>query len=289
MIDDSRLILISYPSGGFGNFIYYMLTEFSSNTYKVDNSNFNFNELGNSHKVNKYIPIWSKDPDYYTLPQINTDKKLLMLCDNGINNDSYEKIKSNIKFDKIVRLNIDYEIRPVIFTTCVIKAMNSDLYSTVADAIKQNWTDSNEDYAIRENFTLLYHNWPFNWSPVKDPTIINVSIKDLIDDPVNTLTVLIKSIGGEVILQRPFKYFCDKWYRANHNFFTIYYNWKDIENSLNSNNSLDLTHITDLHEQGYINYCIEKKYQITVPVYDYKNWFQNTNDIKEMVTALCNK
>ena len=50
--------------------------------------------------------------------------------------------------------------------------------------------------------------------------------------------------------------------------------------------NIDLTEFTSLHDQGYINYRIEKKFNIVIPVYDYRNWFNSTNDIAEMVHKL---
>lgn len=286
MIDDSRIILINYPSGGFGNFIYHMLSQYSSNTYKVDNSKFEFNSLGNSHSTKKYTPIWHKDPDHYIFPNIVTDKKLLILCDNGINNDSIDKISKKFKSHTVVRLNIDYAIRPVIFATCIKKAMNSNFQSEVLPHVQKHWTDSNEDYAVRENFTLFYHNWPFKWQSKLEQNVINVSIKELIDDPIFTLQKLIINIGGSVTLKRPFEYDCKKWLTANYCYFQIYYQWQQIEKALNNFQKYDLSMITDLHDQGYINYCIERKYNITIPVYDYKNWFVDTIHILDIVNKL---
>lgn len=286
MIGDSRLILISYPSGGFGNFIYYMLSEFSSNTYKINNKDFDFSATGDSHAVKKYIPTWFKDPDNFILPIIDSDKKLLLLCDNGINNDSYDKIKNKIIFDKIIRLNIDHQVRPVIYLTCIEKALKSNVETENLDHIKKNWSDSHEDYAIRENFSLFYHNWFFKWQPIYNNNIINLSIKNLIDDPISILTNLIKEIGGQLILHRPFEYYCNKWRRTNMKYFQIYYNWQTIEQALDNSMNISLQHITDLHEQGYINYCIEQKFNVIIPVYDYKDWFQSTDTIKEMIKCL---
>lgn len=286
MIDDSRLVLISYPSGGFGNFIYYMLTEFSSNTYKVDNKNFDFDESGNSHNTIKYTPVYFQDPDSYSFPKINTDHKLLILCDNGINNDSYEKISSHFKSCKIIRLIIDEPVRPVIYNTCVTKAMLSNVNTEIADHVNDNWIDATEDYAIRENFTLFYRNWPFKWNPVYNENIINVSIKDLIDDPILTISNLINDLGGTVILKRPFEYKCKKWLNANSKYFVAYREWQKIEHALDNLQKYDMSAILELHDQGYINYCIECKYKIVIPVYDYRYWFTNTLQILDAVKKL---
>lgn len=283
MIDDSRIILINYPAGGFGNFIYHMLTQYSSNTYKTNNSKFEFSKLGNSHQTIKYTPIWYKDPDNYTFPNIATDKKILILCDNGIDNDSLDKLSKKFKSHTIIRLNIDEAIKPVIFTTNTVKAMNSTFKDVVLQHVTQHWTDSDEDYALRENFTLFYHNWPFKWEPILNNNIINVSLKELIDDPITTLQNLINKIGGSITLKRPFDYDCKKWLNVNYPYFKIYYEWQLIHHALDNFQDYNLSNINDLHDQGYINYCIERKYNVTIPVYNYRNWFNSTKEIQTML------
>ena len=86
------MILISYPSGGFGHFVYHALTEFANNTYKPDNKDFYFDALGTSHGTVKYIPVYFHDPEDYSYELPDTDLECLLLCDNGIDNDGYKKI-----------------------------------------------------------------------------------------------------------------------------------------------------------------------------------------------------
>ena len=283
MINDDRIILINYPSGGFGNFVYHILTEYSTNTHKVDNSNFHLSTSGNSHSGVKYTPVWSKDPNDYVLPKIETDNKLLILCDNGIDNDSIVKISQKFKSHKIIRLCIDQEIRPVIFKTYTTKSLDRTVYDEVSEQVNNYWSDAAEEYAVRENFTLFYHNWPFKWEPLADSSVINVSIQKLIDNPIDTLKNLIINIGGSVINKKSFENLCKEWLKSNQRYFQIYKSWKSIEQALDNEEDYDLTSITDLHDQGYINYCIEKKYKITIRVRDYMNWFKTTNDIKKMI------
>ena len=56
--------------------------------------------------------------------------------------------------------------------------------------------------------------------------------------------------------------------------------------ALASGKHIDISDITNLHEQGYINYCIETKYHVTIPVYDYKDWFKSTAEISNMIEKL---
>ena len=277
------MILISYPSGGFGNFLYHTLTEFSSNTYKPHNTNFEFDSLGRSHDTIKYTNVYFHDPESYEIVLPVTDKECLILCDNGINNDSYEKI--NVTFpDAIkIRLVIDSAARPVIYKTCLIKAKVVDHIQNSLEHIFNNWGDVH-DYSIRENFTLLYHNWPFKWGV--DPDCINVELSSLISNPAQTITKLIEEIGGEVISSESLYDLCADWTFHNKDYCSIYFDWATIESALDTNTCVDISHILDLHDQGYINYCIEKKFNVIIPVYDYRAWFKTTTDILRMIECL---
>ena len=272
------MILISYPSGGFGNFLFHVLTEFADNTYKPDNSNFEFDLVGRSHQTIKYTKIYFHDRDY-TLLLPDTDKECLILCDNGINNDSYAKINTVFHGATIIRTVIDNSVRPIIYKTCVVKAQNSDTIKETKKQVNTNWIDSAKDYSIRENFTLFYHNWPFGWGPMDG--CINISIEQLINSPVDTVVKLINAIKGNVLDLdlKSLTELCNNWIVSNQSYFKIYYDWQRINIALDQNRSIDLNNITDLHDQGYINYCLEKKFNYTIPVYDYRNWFQNTLEI----------
>lgn len=270
------MILISYPSGGYGNFLYHVLTEFSSNTYKPANQNFSFDSEGRSHSTKKYTPVYFHDPDNYKLMLPNTDLECLVLCDNGITNDSYTKINQTFPGATIVRSVVTDSVRPIIYKTCITKAKRGDTVSETIDHVAEHWTDQ-EDYSIRENFTLLYHNWPFKWQA--DAQCINVELEALITQPVDTIVKLIEQIGGTVVDQELLAEVCRQWTNSNYIHFKVYYDWQKIEQALDSHKHIDISDIVDLHDQGYINYCLEKKFNYVIPVYDYRNWFKNTQDI----------
>jgi hypothetical protein len=287
------VVLISYPSGGFGNFLYHALTEYSSNTTKIKNDNFNFGIGGNSHATKKYTNIYFKEPDVYhpTLININPEQlsKILVLCDNGINNDSYEKINIVFPNATIVRICISDRVRSIVYQTCVTKAMDSDVYHENQKFTKKQWSDADEDYAQRENITLMYHNWPFAWAECDQLNVINVDIELLVNNTAQTIATIISQLNGEVLNYADLESFCNKWRKENDRYFKIYYEWDKISAALLSDNDMDLSHVTDLHSQGYINYCIEKMYSVTIPVYDYKNWFTSTNLIVKFIKDLHEK
>ena len=279
----TNTILISYPSGGFGHFIYHALSCHGSNTYKFDHE-FKFSSNGNSHSTKFYIKRYYKDPETFEYTVPDAQKISLILCDNGFLNDSLRKIKLRFPKDRIIRLFIDPVVRPAVYTTCVIKAMKSELLLENTNQIEQHWTDAETDYAKRENFTLFYHNWKFGWGPVDGE--INVSIKELYLDPVNTISNLIKSIDCEVIDLDGLIALCNEWKHINRQYFEVYDLYTELETALENNTHMDISHVTDLHSQGYINYRLEKKFNITIPVFNYRDWFKNSDQIKDMVRKL---
>jgi hypothetical protein len=282
-----NIILVSYPSGGFGNFIYYVLTRFADQTVKVPNLEFNFSTNGNSHAADKYTNTYFHDPIEY-ISKIDfdpKDKKILILCDNGINNDNYTKVKTVFPNATIVRVVIESTVRPVIYQTCVIKAIEMQhLNVENQPQVNAYWSDAETDYAQRENFTLFYHNWPFGWQPLAES--INLSLEELVTNPVATITNLIGRLGMKLVDEENLQSVVNDWVNSNSKYFSIYHTANNIMQALELKENIDISSITNLHDQGYINYCIEAKFHVTIPVYDYKDWFKSTNEITKMVEKL---
>lgn len=285
----NNIILISYPSGGFGNFLYYILSEFADQTVKLSNNQLIFGDDGNSHSIVKYTNTYFMDPVDYSLqcdidPQ---DNKILILCDNGINNDKYDKITSTFPNAKIVRIVIDPAVRPIIYQTCIVKAMRQDFVDNHSEHIKNNWSDSSEEYAQRENFTLLYHDWSYGWRP--NELTVNLSVEQLLTHPTDTIKELINQLGMQLVNESKLKTVLDDWFISNEKYFNVYFHSKLILTALENKENIDISHITDLHTQGYINYCIEQQYNIEIPVYEYRHWFQSTEQIQQAINEINEK
>lgn len=287
--DSKDIICISYPSGGFGNFLYYVLSEFADQTVKLSNNELTFSQDGNSHSIVMYTNTYFMDPDEFRLhcdidPKNN---KVVVLCDNGINNDSYDKINLTFPNAKIVRIVIDPAVRPIIYQTCIIKAVCQDLNTNHSEHVRNNWSDAAEDYAQREDFTLMYHNWSYGWEPT-DSTI-NLSFKQLLIQPFDTIKELINQLGMQLVDEDRLKLVLADWFTANSKYFSVYFHANLILTALENKENIDISHIVDLHEQGYINYCIEKRYNIEIPVYDYRTWFQSTEQIQQAIIKINEK
>lgn len=285
------IILISYPSGGFGNFLYHVLTEHADQTVKIENSNFEFSVTGDSHGTKKYTNVYQNNYDSYSSilpPYLDiTDKKILVLCDNGIDNDSYDQPRQLFPNATIVRIVINPLLRPVVYQTCVVKAMRSTVILEVKNHVNENWSDSHEDFAVREHFTLFYHNWPFKWD--KNDDCINLDLEFLITDPFNAIAWLVNQLKMQIVHEHILKKTLETWMHENKRYFQIYHTCKKINHALDYHQDLDLNYITSLHDQGYINYWVEQKYNITIPVYDCKSWFKNTNELQSVILKLNEK
>jgi len=284
-VTSDNIILISYTSGGFGNFLYHVLSEFADETVKVVNQ-FKFSSTGDSHATKKYTERYFQDQPYTPNILVDpADKKILILGDHGIN---YNSIVQTFPNAKIVRSVVNTDVYSVVHQTCVEKGMLSNILEESMPYVTDNWAEGAEDYAVRENFTLLYHNWPDRgWSDsINLKNIINLNIENLINNPSETIIELIKQLGLTPIKIDALLALCKDWLYVNKKYFHLYFKCVDIFSSSEVKPNIDLTEFTSLHDQGYINYRIEKKFNIVIPVYDYRNWFNSTNDIAEMVHKL---
>ena len=292
------IILISYPPGGFGHFIYYVLSEFADRTVKIDNSQFKFSADGNSHSALEYTNAFWHEPDDYDLKLLRTvdvsGKKILVRCDPGL------KIPGDLVYTKtdkifpnatVIRNILNDNTAFLIYDMASKKIVDNDIFQSCEELINLNWSDRSENYARREFYTLAYKNLKLNkifsnlcrWRFLDKPNLINFSLEDLIADPYQSICSLIKRLDMKVVQESKLKTLCADWSKQ-HLIYTFSYSlWPQIEHALDTNLNFDLSNITDLKTQGYINYRIEEKFNIKIPVYDYKNWFKDVIEINEMI------
>jgi hypothetical protein len=292
------IILISYPPGGFGHFIYYVLSEFADRTVKIDNSQFKFSGGGNSHSALEYTNVFWHDPDAYDLKLLATvdvsDRKILVRCDPGL------KIPGDLVYTKtdkifpnatVIRNILNDNTAFLIYDMALKKIVDNDIFQSCEESINLNWSDSSENYARREFYTLAYRNLKSNkifsnlcrWQFLDKPNLINFSLEDLIADPYQSICSLIKRLDMKVVQESKLKTLCAEWSEKHLSYTVSYSLWPQIEHALDTNLNFDLSNITDLKTQGYINYRIEEKFNIKIPVYDYKNWFKDIHEINEMI------
>ena len=133
-----------YPTGGYGNFLYYLLSEHLESTVKPMPSNWEFSSDGNSHGYPKYVEKFqlgshvnnrtTKNFDYtYNIldstvgPQIQQGKKFLVLADVGNKGDNTRFLKRYFPNSVIVRIFAEnFMEKLVLWANCMTKANISD-------------------------------------------------------------------------------------------------------------------------------------------------------------------
>lgn len=292
------IILISYPPGGFGHFIYYVLSEFADRTVKIDNSQFEFSVTGNAHKALEYTNSFWGDPDEYKLEITrNVDvsgKKILVRCDPGLDIHPdlvYTKTDKIFPNATVIRTIVNDHTAFLIYELALKKMLDRDIFHSSDESINLNWLDCSEDHARREYYTLAYRNLKSNnrffnlyqWRFLDKSNLINFSLEDLITNPYQSICSLISQLDMNIVRDSDLKNLCFDWSEKHRIHTNGYSSWPLIENALDTNLNLDLSNITDLKTQGYINYRIEEKFNIVIPPWDYRQWFQSTNEIKKMI------
>jgi hypothetical protein len=138
--NSNNCVVIMYPAGGYGNFLYYLLTEFFEDTVKTDNKDFLFSISGDSHKAKKYTEIFSlglahstktlqsfnynyqiNDKDAYA--QIKRGKKFLVLADTGNLGDNVNFVRRYFTSAKILRVYANtFNEKLIVWNNCLKKA-----------------------------------------------------------------------------------------------------------------------------------------------------------------------
>ena len=142
--ESNNCVVVMYPTGGYGNFLYYLLSEHLESTVKPMPSNWEFSSDGNSHGYPKYVEKFqlgshvnnrtTKNFDYtYNIldstvgPQIQQGKKFLVLADVGNKGDNTRFLKRYFPNSVIVRIFAEnFMEKLVLWANCMTKANISD-------------------------------------------------------------------------------------------------------------------------------------------------------------------
>jgi hypothetical protein len=201
--NSENVILIMYPTGGYGNFLYHLLTEYFDNTVKVKN-NFQFSAAGNSHQTYKYTESFLLGSNYKNIQnfeynylvndqksyqQILLGKKFLVLCDTGNLMDSVKVLLQYFPNAKIIRCYAEtFQEKLVTWNNCMEKSEVADLYpgslhtkSGIATFTNTNIDDLTDQNAIDCLVNFFKNNFEpfgrFYSSPSKHPSVFNLPIK----------------------------------------------------------------------------------------------------------------
>ena len=281
-----NLLLISYPSGGYGFYLARLINCFVTNIVQTPDS-FSFDHLGTSHSLplvagdihhERNKSLISSDTKYHS--DIDQQKYILIPYCPGINNDNPNNMINIFPNAKFIRLCYNDDTWPLVFQNCIVKAA----IETVEDGIEFNVErfGSSDAWARRENFSLLFEEHHYRGTWKEHDKCLNINILRLLTDPQFCLQQVASFINGTVtkLDELPIKH--QQFLDANPN--TVQH--LEILNIIkNLNFDQDLTHIDQLYHQAVLNFYIQLKFNFVVPSNDYANWFTNT---KEIVTMLSN-
>lgn len=286
--DSKNLLLIDYPSGGYGYYFTRLINGFVTNVVKTADL-FQFDHLGTSH----WLPLVAGDIHFehnrilyiidskYQL-DIAQQKYILIPYCTGIQNDTTENIKSNFPNAKIIRLCYKDNTWPLIFQNCIVKASMGSIDTDIEFDDKK--FGSSEDWARRENFNLIFehHQYRNMWKEHDHDRFLNIDIFELLINPVRCLQQVADFISGTILAVDMIPIRHQQFLDANPN-TTTHLEILRIVDSLNIEQNL--MHIEHLYHQAVMNFYIQTKFNFVIPANGYANWFTNT---KEIVTMLEN-
>jgi len=264
---------IHYPSGGFGHFMLQMPSICFDDVFCPQETS-TFSNTGNSHDYPLHCKTWLLSApfikeNYYDFK----NKKSICLIDSGIHDAIHRGTENTI------RMCIDEHARSIVFQTCKEKAE------------QLNFNFDLEEYQTREQFSLVYHHCDKNpdfylntWNQTSTTTNINIS--DLFFNPIRVVTLLEPHFGK--CNWGKFWKLWNEFITANHKYYQAQHLVNGVKYALDTGFDFKFKKDYSLHDQGYLNYYIEKRYKISIPVYDYQYWFTGTQHIRQMINEITN-
>lgn len=291
MIDkhESDAVLINYPSGGFGFFLYGVLT-ICTNQFCSRDTDIGMSPTGDSHQLSLSVQAWKPDEtDFkFVVSDWATDieKPHLLLIDLGITDGRIAPVRKRFPTNKIIRICIDPDGKSIIMQTCLHKAQRKtkqDFYSL-------------KDWEQREEISLIYHHadsnpgyYLNNYEPINDDNILNIPVTWFFFNFQEILKRIEEFLQITIDKARALELH-ELFLEKNLTYAQALLWSKKIMNSLSSGSVIDVTGCNSIHDQGYINYCIEKHFNIKeIPPYTYRNWFKTTAEIHSMIQHIKNE
>jgi hypothetical protein len=284
--NSNNILLIQYPSGGYGYYLARLINQYVSNVVKTDDS-FKFDSLGTSHSLplvagdvhfslNRVLSLVNKK---YQL-DIDQKKYVVIPYCPGIEDDSTDKMRLMFPNAKIVRLFYEDSTWPLVFQNCIIKALRGSLEKDVT--FDSQMFGSSDAWAQRENFSLIYnsHYYRNTWKKFDHYQILNIDIFDLLITPdkcINTVAAFIDSTAPN-LSDLPYRH--QDFLQANKN-TVVHLEILNLFNNIKIYQELE--HITQLYQQAAVNFYIQTKFGFEVPSNEYASWFTNTKDIVTML------
>ena len=283
---DTNLLLIHYPSGGYGYYLARLINSFVTNVVKTAD-NFLFDDLGTSHSLplvagnihfGQNIDSMYADPMYRN--DIDQNKYIVVPHCPGIGNDSTLGFIHSFQNAKIIHLCYKDNTWPLVFQNCIVKARQGNVETDVD--FDKNLFGSDDNWARRENFVLTFINHYYRkmWKECWHDRVLNIDISDLLTTPDRVLAQISDFINGTLTQIDLLPAGHQQFLNTNPNTVTHLEILKIVD-CLETEQ--DLQHIKQLYHQALVNFYLQLKFDFVVPANDYSEWFTNTNEIVEML------
>lgn len=219
--ESNNCVVIMYPTGGYGNFLYYLLSVFLKNTVKTTYTDFKFDSTGNSHTFPKYTEIFNlnKEKFNYTyniddcyVDQINNGKKFLVLADVGNLGDNVRFLKRYFPNATIIRTYAkSFEEKFLVWYNCISKtSLSSKIYkdslhtsSGIAQYANKDITQITDLDAIECDLNFFKNNFELYGKFFNDESreVINIPIKSFFTDQgvINNCNLIADNLKTTVI------------------------------------------------------------------------------------------
>jgi hypothetical protein len=287
MITEKQALLIHYPSGGFGHFMNVLLSVCSRSFY-VANRAVEFSPSGDSHAFELSAKKWTHDQtDYVFSPAdwaTGQDLRHIVLVDLGINNDCHRTVRKQFPKNQLVRMCIDPAARSIINQTCLFKAQKQTEFNFVHQHAWQQREEISKQYHYCDANSEYYLN---KFQPIADDCYtLNLPISWLFFSFELLLTNLETFLG--IIVNRTSATVLHQQFLKNNQCYAQANIWaQTVLDSLESEQHVSLADCTNIHDQGFVNYTIEKQFSLEeIPPYDYQDWFTNTQQIAQAINRL---
>lgn len=217
---DPNAIVIMYPTGGYGNFLYRLLSQHLENTVKL-HEDFDFSETGNSHAVSKHVEPFllgfQKSQLVYTYEinpaaqeQIQQKKKFLILGDMGNKGDNVNFLKRYFTNATIIRVYAEsFDEKLIIWANCMFKAYNNQqdpLYPGALITHKgiQAWAQR-EDITDQDAVDCMTNFFSQDFAPygqffnMPRTDVVNVAVKEFLSE--HAIVSMMQRLASELNTQ----------------------------------------------------------------------------------------
>ena len=288
--NSDKILVISYPAGGFGHFIFYLLTHFTKETVKVPDE-LQFSPTGDSHQQHRYIFPWHRNNNPYyqfdcsSVSPLDPDDIKIIIHDAGHNNEDQD-VRDYFPNARFIKVCAEPEVRIALLELSVAKALNISwdawFYQTIPSApIKQGFSEKTP-WTLHQ---LVWRNVNFTFPkfcPSGYPNVTNVSLKNFIVDTERTFRKLARDLNLTVINDQLLQTKLHEWSNVHQRYVNSVKLWQTIDRALDHGTYLDLTDVADWVTKSMIFYNVCNKYYIKVPAMEWLN-LPTPDHIKKVV------